>query len=154
MRADQGLIEMMVGVDESGKHDLTRGVEGLVDRKRRHSPSTDEFDDARPLHHQAAFRARPEQGEGILDPKPHAGRFLCCSAAVVRGLAPERLPLPVLYGEGSGGRAPLPRARSVLRPKSPLPRGGGVTEPFSLRHFGRRSTPTPLLTNCVVNAFL
>ena len=63
MRANQRLIEMMVGVDEAGKHDVARGVEGLVDRKRRHSPSTDEFDDARPLDHQAAFRARPEQGE-------------------------------------------------------------------------------------------
>src|SRR5277367_4055583 len=48
-------------------------TQNILDRKHRHSPSTDEFDDARPLYHQAAFRARPEQGEGILDPKPHGG---------------------------------------------------------------------------------
>ena len=51
MRASKRLIEMMMRIDEAGKNHVARGVEGLVDRKRRHSPSTDEFDDARPLHH-------------------------------------------------------------------------------------------------------
>ena len=68
MGARQRLVEMMMRVDEAGQHDMARGFECRIDRRRRRLAARDKFDDARPLDHNAAFRALGKNGKRVFDP--------------------------------------------------------------------------------------
>ena len=91
MRAGQRLVEMMMRVDEARQHDMTRGVERRVDRRRRRAAHCDEFDDARPLDDEAARGARRENGERVLDPDAHGVASSYPSLRVRTGLRPVPL---------------------------------------------------------------
>ena len=68
-RAGQGLIEMMMRVDQPGQHHMRAGIEALDRGRARFTPGPDQFDDAAVLHHDAALGPVRQNGERILDPK-------------------------------------------------------------------------------------
>ena len=67
-RPRQGLVEMMMGVDQPRKHDMRAGVEdgGIVGRRLLAAPN--QFDDLAALHDDAALGAVGQDSKGILDP--------------------------------------------------------------------------------------
>ncbi len=69
--AGQGLVEMVMGVDQPRQHDVFAGVEDLVHRQRGRGPGGEHFDDDAVLDHQPTrgfLVVGGEQGKRILDP--------------------------------------------------------------------------------------
>ena len=93
-RPRQGLVEMMVGVDQPRQDHVLAGVEYGCSRRRGRCGRRHQFDDAAVLHHNAAFRAVGENSERILDPQRRLiarhGAHPVSSAAAIRGVAPRR----------------------------------------------------------------
>ena len=67
--AGEGLIEVMVGVDQPRKHHVLAGIERFDLRRRGAASGGDQFDDAAALHHDAAVGSVRQDGDRILDPQ-------------------------------------------------------------------------------------
>src|ERR1700722_10233128 len=71
MRARQGLVEVMMRVDEPRQDDMARGVERRIGRNRGRLTASDAFDDLCAFDHDSALGIGCEDGERVLDPYAH-----------------------------------------------------------------------------------